>query len=800
LGDSTITADRFSRLYTTPGKFPVNVYTVDQIGCRDTFRFPDLIKVVQFDADFSFNPPGGCAPVTIQFMDQSRSSLSIIRSWEWDFAGKGSSSQRNPSFTFLTNDSMPVTLIATDNVGCKDTVTKVVTVLYPRADFTSDFTSICTDVAFQFRNTSTGVGLTYFWDFGDGVNTSTVFEPANIYRSTGKYDVKLVVTDVNNCKDSIKKSPYVFVENFIYDFDAFPRSKSCPELLSTFTIFPSDITYKTAYWDFGNSNQSLDSSRFPTNIYTESGKFDVKLILEDYRGCKDTIVKKDFIEVKGPRGKFTQEPDSGCVPLEVTFRADFTGSKINFWDYGNGEGFFDTTLNKIVKYVYDESGIRTPSLVLDDGLGCIVLLEGKSIKVSGVQALMQVDNPGICTNQQVTFSELSTFLEFAPISDITWYLGDGNISKERSFTYTYTADSNKIYNAVLEVVSTFGCKDTDTFPIKVYSYPVIQASEDPVICKGDQVTLSASGASNYSWTPAASLTFPNSASPQAKPLVSTWYKVTGYDTIACPSYDSVYVRVVDRFNGNAGPDTAICYGASVQLFAKTDVINSGDFQFTWNPPDFLSAVNISNPVARPERDISYVVTIKNGNCGELSFPVFIRVGEVPDVVAGDDQTIFKGQEATLSATANEIVTYNWYPDYRLSCTDCRFPKATPEKDTTYYVQVVNEWGCTDTDSVRLRVIEACTGDNVYVPNTFTPNNDGLNDIFYVRGTELSNIRIFRIYNRWGELIFETPDISKGWDGTHNGRPVNSGVYVYYLEALCLNGQSILVKGNVTVLR
>jgi gliding motility-associated-like protein len=800
LGDRIVTGDRFSRTYNLPGRYPVNVYTIDQNGCRDTFRFPNLIKAVQFDADFSFNPPGGCAPVTIQFKDETQSSLSVIQSWYWDFAGAGNSTLRNPTYTFFNNDSMHVTLIVTDNVGCRDTISKVVPVLFPKADFTSDFNSICTDVAFKFKNLSEGVGLTYFWDFGDGVNTSTDFEPSNIYRSTGQYDVKLVVKDVNNCVDSIKKSSYVIVENFPYDFDAFPRTKSCPELLTNFTIFPSDITYKIAYWDFGNGNQSLDTSRFPTNIYAESGKFDVTLILEDYRGCKDTIVKKDYIEVKGPRASFTQEPDSGCVPLEVTFTADFSGSRVNFWDFGNGEGLFDSTLKKTIQYVYDEPGIRTPSLVLDDGLGCIVSLKGKPVKVSGVNALMQVDHPGICTNQEITFTDLSTFQEFAPITDITWYLGDGNISKEPAFSYTYTADSNTIYFAVLEVVSTFGCKDYDTFPIRVYSYPDVKAEGSPVICKGDQVVLSATGASNFIWTPTASLTLSNTANPLAQPLVSTWYKVTGYDTIACPSYDSVLVRVVDRFNGNAGPDTTICIGAAVQLYAETDIINSGEFEYTWNPPDFLDATNIPNPIANPDKDISYTVSIRNGNCEELILPVYIRVGEKPDVVAGEDQTIFKGQEATLSATANDNVTYQWYPDYKLSCTNCRFPKASPEKDTTYYVQVINEWGCKDIDSVSLRIIETCSGDNVYVPNTFTPNNDGLNDFFYVRGTELSNIKVFRIYNRWGELIFETQDIRKGWDGTHNGSPVNSGVYVYYLEALCLNGQSTLVKGNVTVLR
>src|SRR5690606_36075720 len=123
------------------------------------------------------------------------------------------------------------------------------------------------------------------------------------------------------------------------------------------------------------------------------------------------------------------------------------------------------------------------------------------------------------------------------------------------------------------------------------------------------------------------------------------------------------------------------------------------------------------------------------------------------------------------------------------CQNCPFPIVSPKKDTTYIVTVADEYGCLAVDSVNVRVFDNCSGENVTVPNTFSPNNDGLNDVFYVKGTGLSNIERLRIYSRWGELMFESPDINIGWDGTYNGVPVNSGVYVYYLEAVCLNGES-----------
>jgi gliding motility-associated-like protein len=799
LGDTIIVSNSFERVYDQPGRFPVNVYTLDQGSCRDTFRFPNLIRVVDFTADFSFNPPGGCAPALISFKDETVSSLSTINNWKWDFAGLGTSTVKNPDFTFVINDSIPVRLIVQDNIGCRDTITKKVPVLEPKADFSSAFTSVCTDVVFDFKNLSSGVNPQYFWDFGNG-STSTDFEPGVIYTVAGEYDVQLVVKDANGCADTLVRRPYVRVENFDYDFDAFPRTKSCPELLTNFTISPADILYNYAYWDFGNNNQSLDTSRFPTNIYNEAGSFDVRLVLEDYRGCKDTIVKDDFVNVRGPRGSFTFSPDSGCVPLQVTLEANFVGTKINVWDFGNGDVFFDSLAQQSITYVYDEPGVATPSLVLDDGLGCIVLLEGSPIKASGVKAVMEVDKPGICTNDLVSFKDISSDQIFSPVIDRVWDFGDGNTGNQPLESHLYQSDSTTIYWAVLSVTSSFGCVDHDTFPVKVYAFPEIDAGDNQVVCKGNEVPLSAFGASFYEWSPAASLKLPDTQSPVALPINDTWYRVKGYDTIACPSYDSVFVEVLERISGTAGPDTIICLGDSVQLFSRTDGILTSQVEFTWSPPDFLNNTSIPSPVSRPQGDMAYTVNIKSGDCNELNIPVYIKVGVNPEVRAGEDQTIFKGQQATLSAGSDDIVAYMWSPEYNISCLNCAFPKVSPEKDTTYFVRVMNSFGCSDIDSVQIKVYETCSGDNVSVPNTFTPNNDGLNDVFLVRGSELSNIEQFRIYNRWGEMIFESPDINKGWDGTHNGVPVNSGVYVYYIEATCLNGQAALVKGNVTVLR
>jgi|GEM_PF-2818671 len=798
-GDQVINSRTVRKTFSDPGVYDVKIYATRVEGCQDTFNFPGLIKVVDVQADFDFSPIGGCAPIDVHFQDLSRSDHSNIAAWKWDFAGKGNADVQNPDFIFLQNDSMNVTLIATDNIGCKDTISKKVPVIIPVADFSTEYQSVCTNVNFAFNNLSSGVGLNYQWNFGDGV-LSDEQHPVKVYNKEGKYDIQLIITDANNCKDTVTKTSYVSVENFTYDFDGYPRFKTCPELLTGFTVSPSTLTYKQAFWDFGNGNQSLDTSRFPVNIYTESGKFDVSLILEDYRGCRDTIVKKDFIEVKGPRGTLEFAPKSGCIPLEVVFEASFVDTKVNFWDFGDGIGVFDKDLKTSMIHRYEESGIIKPSLVLDDGLGCVVHIEADSIIVSGVKVKIEADQQGICTGGEVLFTDHSKDYEYASILSRKWDFGNGNQSGDISSLQRYTADSISTFWASLTIETSLGCVDKDSVPIKVFVYPGISAGEDKVICKGDEVKLSASGAAYYDWSPKRTMADPASATPTVKPLTDTWYSVIGYDTIACVSSDSVLVRVVENFEVAAGPDSTICLGNGLELYAQVSNIHSGKFEYTWMPDLYLTIKDDGTVWAQPEEDIAYSVNIRNGSCKEVTYPIFIGVAVPPGVTAAFDETIVKGQSARIVAESDQRVTYQWSPPDNISCLNCPNPEVRPEVSTVYKVVGTNEYGCQGIDSVQIEVLDLCSGRHLAVPNTFTPNGDGLHDIFRVPSSDFIFLKWMRIYNRFGEKIFETIDNEKGWDGNFNNEPVNAGVYVYYIETECVDGQKSMIKGNVTLLR
>jgi len=164
-------------------------------------------------------------------------------------------------------------------------------------------------------------------------------------------------------------------------------------------------------------------------------------------------------------------------------------------------------------------------------------------------------------------------------------------------------------------------------------------------------------------------------------------------------------------------------------------------------------------------------------------------------------TITYGDTSQLQLELNSsIASFNWRPDTTLSAYDVSDPVAYPKETHTYFAGVTDVNGCSKTDSVIVYVVHTpCANANVYVPNAFSPNSDGKNDILYVRSNYVQNL-VFTIYDRWGQKVFETKDITKGWDGAYKGKQLDPGVFGYYVQGVCDTGGKFFKKGNVTLLR
>src|SRR6185312_12765646 len=196
--------------------------------------------------------------------------------------------------------------------------------------------------------------------------------------------------------------------------------------------------------------------------------------------------------------------------------------------------------------------------------------------------------------------------------------------------------------------------------------------------------------------------------------------------------------------------------------------------------------------ASPSANTTYTVVVSNGGCYTKD-SIHITVLPLPVVSVCCDSVILKGQNAQLIAGGGS--EYKWTPAYGLNCDTCSVLIATPDQTTTYTVNITSDSGCS---TIKTVTIEVNCG-NVFVPDAFSPNGDGQNDILYVRGDCIKEID-FRIFDRWGNKVFESASLSNGWDGTYSGKLMNTGTYVYFLVVSTYDGKAYSKKGNVALVR
>jgi len=258
----------------------------------------------------------------------------------------------------------------------------------------------------------------------------------------------------------------------------------------------------------------------------------------------------------------------------------------------------------------------------------------------------------------------------------------------------------------------------------------------------------------------------------------TTYIATGDETIFIGKFVTEDLHVL-------APAGSICSGASTTLMA------SGATSYSWSPPTGLSATNIANPVANPTVTTTYTVIGNSGGCMDTN-TVTVRINQSPIVNACCDTSIITGQSVHLSSTGSG--SYSWAPSTGLSCDTCPDPTATPNQTTTYTLTITNDSGCSAQNMVTIDV-ECGT---VFIPDVFSPNQ-AHNKILYVRGACITGI-LFEIFDRWGNKVFKSENLTNGWDGTYNGKPLNTGTYIWTLKASMKDGTSLEKKGNVTLVR
>ena len=328
----------------------------------------------------------------------------------------------------------------------------------------------------------------------------------------------------------------------------------------------------------------------------------------------------------------------------------------------------------------------------------------------------------------------------------------------------------------------WGCSASSSVMVTVNPLPVVQIEPVSVICPGETALLKASGAQSYAWFPMMVM----GDIVSVNPTQTSSYTVLGTDLNGCASNATRSVPVHPLSPVYAGADQAICEGATAQLSA------SGGISYVWHS-DEIADPTVPDPAVSPQQTTTYVLSGIDINGCEGSDAMTITVNPLPDIRACEDKIVAEGYCVQLSVNGGR--TYIWTPGASLDNPNSAVPVACPVEHTTYYVVGTDRNGCEATDSVTVGVFILPV-----IPTGFTPNGDGLNDVFKIVYNENYIPSRMSIFNRWGQLVFSTNDVGNGWDGKAHGAAQPIGAYVYLIEGTDPEGNLIRNQGNVTLLR
>jgi gliding motility-associated-like protein len=556
------------------------------------------------------------------------------------------------------------------------------------------------------------------------------------------------------------------------------------------------VNNPTYQWDFGDGHHS--TGYYPSNTYVNPGTYTVTLVATDpVSGCSSsysqTIMVNNFNYAFQMSSSYISS--NSCPPVLVRF----TNTSYNYirvsWDFGDG-----VTADNInyPTHIYDQPGKYIVVLSVFGPNG----LTGQyfdSVFVRSPTASLLAKVPEICIGQSDELDAHST----AHTIFYTWDFGDGSVSGVHDSSITHAYLTAGTYLSKLIVTDTSGCAAAanTTASVKVRPLPVTGITPaQPFVCLNGSVNLVATGpgGSTFTWSPATGLSDPNSGSPIASPLTTTTYQLTITDDIGCTNTAGTTVMVVQPEKVTLTPDTSVCRGNSIKLQA------AGASIYAWiDNLSGLSDPKSATTLVQPPVSATYTVTGSDVySCFTDTATVNIQVLPVPSVNAGPDIEVMAGTQVQLSAAgSSDVIKWSWTPTTYLSCSDCAEPTCNAISQTQYAVKVRNGVGCDASDTILVKM--ECEESKVAIPNAFTPNGDGNNDVFIIKG--ISIVKHLVIFDRNGEKVFErnnfiAADRSSCWNGNFNGHAAPTGIYVYFVEMQCPLGGSFTRKGTVVLIR
>ncbi len=424
----------------------------------------------------------------------------------------------------------------------------------------------------------------------------------------------------------------------------------------------------------------------------------------------------------------------------------------------------------------------TYSITVTDANSCTIGQTAKIQENPKPVVILSVKKPIPCFGD--SGSILATISGAKANYTYSWSNGESEINSSASLQL----DSLPGNSYSVTITDTDGCSASDSIllkqPKQLQTPRVTTIHSFCGLANGSATALSSGGTGTltYSWS--------NGSSNQtAAGLAAANYSVLVNDSNNCSSAVKFSISDSGSIVTTAGSNQTVCPDSIVQLSA------SGGTAYSWSPSAGLSNPAIPNPKDSALATETYTVTIRTGTCIAKD-SITVTVLPLPLISLNKDTEITKGTSAQLLASGG--AGYLWYPGSSLNDSLIQNPLANPTQSTTYTVVISSPGNCPVSDTITVRVKDIFCGD-VFVPNAFSPNHDGENDVFYVRGKCIVALDV-EIFSRWGEKLFEITNPSMGWDGTYQGKDCQGDVYTYFMKAGLLDGGKVTKKGYLLLLR
>jgi gliding motility-associated-like protein len=597
--------------------------------------------------------------------------------------------------------------------------------------------------------------------------------------ATQRKDLQIKVGDCNVAK----AVPAIFDVNGIR---IRPEAAGCRSFTYNFTNdVPFNPLIHTYYWEFSDGATFTDAN--PKHTFADTGVYTIKLVINRGEQCGDSATS--ILRVYP--GFFSGFTFGGICAGKPTRFTDTTTTRYGFvnswhWDFGNTGATDDTSRLRNPTYTFPTAGSYNVQFIVTTNKGCLDTITKQVDILTRPPLSVAFKDTLICNGDSLQ-------LHATGEGDFSWTPATRMVNGNTADPTVFPASTSDYFVQLNDQ----GCLNQDTVKVRVVDFVTLQAMPDTTICAGDTLRLSArSDGLRFLWSPAATLLDdPASFHPLARPAENTTYTIQAIIG-KCNATDDVKVTLVPYPLANAGPDTAICYNTQAQLHGSHD----GN-TFFWTPAATLIGGNTLTPIAQPHVTTAYVLTsYDTKGCPKPGRDtVLVVVNPEIFAYAGKDTAVVAGQPLQLYATGGE--SYTWVPDIGLNNSTIYNPVGTYDgsfDSIRYYVTVRDAIGCFDQATVMVKIFK--TAPKIFVPTAFTPNGDGKNDVVRPIAVGLSKIDYFRIYNRWGQLVFETTVNGKGWDGKVAGKEQGPETYVWIVKGEDFTGKVVFDKGTVTLIR